>query len=117
MALEPALSFALQVVRAPGPGLVTCHGGGWIASGEAGPDKLPVPWLPTGLQLLSAEGAGEVQTPLRTGSVHLAPGDPVFFRPAKAGEPAEHALEYLLVRGDAVEARVPTYRGEGGCFL
>ncbi len=116
--LEPALCFAAQVVRRPGPGLVTCHGGGFVASGEAGPDKLPLPWLPRGVELLSAEGAGEVQTPLKVPThVDLPLGAPVFFRPAKAGEPAEHFTEYLLVRGDVVEARVPTYRGRGGRFL
>jgi D-serine deaminase-like pyridoxal phosphate-dependent protein len=115
---QPALSFALQVVRQPGPGLVTCHGGGFVASGEASPDKLPIPWLPKGLGLLSAEGAGEVQTPLSVpAGVELPLGAPVFFRPAKAGEPAEHFTEYLLIRGDEVEARVPTYRGAGQRFL
>jgi len=118
VALEPALAFATQVVRRPGPGLVTCHGGGYVASGEAGPDKLPVPWLPPGARLLSAEGAGEVQTPLTVPtSIDLPLGAPVFFRPAKAGEPAEHFTEYLLVRGTSIEARVPTYRGEGARFL
>jgi len=49
--------------------------------------------------------------------VTLALGDPVFFRHAKAGELAEHFHEYLLVRGDAIEERAPTYRGMGRCFL
>jgi D-serine deaminase-like pyridoxal phosphate-dependent protein len=116
--LEPAHWFALQVVRRPAPGLVTCHGGGLIASGEAGPDRLPLPSLPPGCRLLPLEGAGEVQTPLRVPpEPPLALGDPVFFRHAKAGEPAEHFREYLLVRGDRVEARAPTYRGLGRCFL
>jgi D-serine deaminase-like pyridoxal phosphate-dependent protein len=117
LSLEPAACFALQVVRRPGPGLVCCHGGGWIASGEAGPDRLPVPWLPEGLALLPREGAGEVQTPIVTNGTELALGDPIFFRHAKAGELAEHVSEYLLVRGDRLEARVPTYRGLGRAFL
>jgi D-serine deaminase-like pyridoxal phosphate-dependent protein len=118
VALDPALAFALQVVRIPGPGWATCHGGGFIASGEASADKHPLPWLPAGVRLLPAEGAGEVQTPLRIPrNVELGLGDPVFFRPAKAGEPAEHFTEYLLIRGHEIEARVPTYRGEGGRFL
>jgi len=116
--LQPALYFALQVVRRPGPGLVTCHGGGYVASGEAGADRLPLPALPRGLRLLSREGAGEVQTPLRVpDGALLGLGDPVLFRPAKSGELAEHFAEYLLVRGDTIEARVPTYRGLGQCFL
>jgi D-serine deaminase-like pyridoxal phosphate-dependent protein len=117
--LAPACFFACQVVRAPDPGIVTCHGGGYVASGEAGPDRLPVPWLPAGLELLAHEGAGEVQTPLRTtrASVRLAPGDPVFFRHAKAGELAERFNELLLVDGDRIIGRAKTYRGHGLAFL
>jgi D-serine deaminase-like pyridoxal phosphate-dependent protein len=116
--LAPAAYFALQVVRRPAADLVTCHGGGYVASGAAGPDRLPVPALPVGLSLLAMEGAGEVQTPLRVPrDVALAAGDPVLFRHAKAGELAEHFSEYLLVRGDRVEDRATTYRGLGQCFL
>jgi D-serine deaminase-like pyridoxal phosphate-dependent protein len=49
--------------------------------------------------------------------LELALGDPIFFRHAKAGELAEHFNEYLLIRGDRVSARAPTYRGLGRCFL
>lgn len=120
--LEPAAYFALQVVRRPAEGLVTCHGGGYIASGSAGKSRLPIPALPPGLSLLSMEGAGEVQTPLQLGrggplGAHLGLGDPVFFRHAKAGELAEHFAEYILVRGERIEGRAPTYRGMGQCFL
>lgn len=116
--LAPALFYGLQVTRRPAPGLVTCHGGGPVASGEAGPDRLPLPALPPGLRLLPLEGAGEVQTPLRVPAlVELQLGDPVFFRPAKSGELAERFGEYLLVRGDRIEARAPTYRGQGRSFL
>jgi D-serine deaminase-like pyridoxal phosphate-dependent protein len=61
-----------------------------------------------------------VQTPLavpRGVEAELELGDPVFFRHAKAGELAEHFAEYLLVRGSRIEARAPTYRGLGRCFL
>jgi D-serine deaminase-like pyridoxal phosphate-dependent protein len=117
-ASAPAAYFALQVVRRPAAGMVTCHGGGYVASGEMGLDRLPRPALPEGLELLSFEGAGEVQTPLKVPSaVRLELGDPIFFRHAKAGELAEHFNEYLLVRGDRVESRAPTYRGLGHCFL
>jgi D-serine deaminase-like pyridoxal phosphate-dependent protein len=132
LSLRPAAFFALAVVRRPAPHLVTCHGGGYIASGGGGRDRLPLPALPAGLRLRALEGAGEVQTPLelrgvtenasRLGGaqgpdVVLRLGDPVFFRHAKAGELAEHFTEYLLVRGERVEARAPTYRGLGQCFL
>jgi D-serine deaminase-like pyridoxal phosphate-dependent protein len=116
--LVPAAYFALQVVRAPAPGIVTCHGGGYVASGAAGLDRLPRPALPEGLALMPHEGAGEVQTPLRLSrGVDLRLGDPVFFRHAKAGELAEHFNEYLLVRGSRIVDRAPTYRGLGRCFL
>jgi D-serine deaminase-like pyridoxal phosphate-dependent protein len=117
LALRPAALFALQVTRRPGPGLVTCQSGGYVASGAPGPDRLPIPYLPRGLALLGLEGAGEVQTPLAVPEgLTLELGAPVFFRHAKAGELAEHFTAYALLRGDRVEARVPTYRGAGRCF-
>ncbi len=116
VSVAPALYFALQVVRRPSPAVVTCLGGGYVASGAAGKSRLPVPALPEGLSLLEHEGAGEVQTPL-AGRSDLAVGDPVFLRHAKSGELAEHFHEYLLVRGDRVVGRARTYRGMGECFL
>ena len=110
--LRPAAFFALEVTRTPAPGIFTCQGGGFIASGEAGPSRLPRPAEPD-LELLSFEGAGEVQTPLRGAR---KPGDTVLFRHAKAGELCEHFNELLLVRGGRVEARAKTYRGEGHAF-
>ena len=117
LALSPAACFALQVTRRPGPGYVTCQGGGFVASGAAGPDRLPIPYLPAGLRLTGLEGAGEVQTPLLVpAGLTLELGAPVFFRHAKAGELAEHVASYLLLRGDHLEGRAVTYRGAGHCF-
>ncbi|HKA89686.1 MAG TPA: alanine racemase [Haliangiales bacterium] len=116
--VEPALYFALPVARRPAPGIVTCLGGGYVASGGAGPDRLPLPVWPAGARLLPREGAGEVQTPVvLPRGVDVAPGEPVLFRPAKSGELAERFAEYLLVRAGRIEARAPTYRGLGRCFL
>ncbi len=116
--LEPACFFALQVVRSSDGGYATCHGGGYIASGEPGWDKVPCPYLPERLRLVGAEGCGEVQTPLRVPSdCRLSPGSPVLFRHAKAGELAEHFAEYLLVSGGKIVERAATYRGLGQCFL
>lgn len=118
LALEPAIGFALQVTRRPAPGVVTCFGGGWPASGAAGPDRLPLPVWPPGATLLAAEGAGEVQTPVALPrGTELALGDRVLFRPAKSGELAERVSEYHLVRGDRIVGRAPTYRGLGHAFL
>ncbi|MCC6644292.1 MAG: alanine racemase [Polyangiaceae bacterium] len=118
ISFEPALFFALAVARAPRPGVVTCAGGGYVASGAAGPDRLPLPWAPRGLRLLPMEGAGEVQTPVAGDAARaLAPGDPVFFRHAKAGELAERFERYAVARGDVVVDEWPTYRGQGWCLL
>ena len=117
--LKPAGFFALQAVRVSDPGYITCHGGGYVASGEAGADKLPVPYLPEGLSLIGLEGVGEVQTPLtiskNTPQIRL--GDPILFRHAKAGELAERFNEYLLIRDGRIVGHEPTYRGLGRCFL
>ena len=115
---RPAALFALPVVRRPGPGVATALGGGYIASGAAGREKLPLPHLPPGLELDPQEGAGEVQTPLLGPAADaLRAGDVVFLRHAKAGELCERFDEVHLVRGDRVVETVPTYRGEGCTFL
>jgi D-serine deaminase-like pyridoxal phosphate-dependent protein len=117
--LEPAAFFALEVTRQPSAGMVTCLGGGYVASGPPGADKIPLPWRPEGLSLLSNEMCGEVQTPLdaRGCSTPLGVGDPVVFRHAKAGELAERFNRYLLLQGGEIVDTVPTYRGQGRCFF
>lgn len=115
---RPAALFAQPVVRRPGLGVVTVLGGGYPASGPAGTDRLPVPYLPAGLRYDTNEGPGEVQTPLLGPPVDdLLIGDKVWFRHAKAGEMCERFDELHLVDGDRVVATVPTYRGEGRTFL
>ncbi|MFJ8231051.1 amino acid deaminase/aldolase [Streptomyces sp. NPDC094448] len=115
---RPAALFALPVVRRPGVGAVTVLGGGYPASGPAGRDRLPVPYLPEGLRYDAAEGAGEVQTPLLGSPADdLLIGDRVWFRHAKAGELCERFAVLHLIDGDRVVDTVPTYRGEGLTFL
>jgi D-serine deaminase-like pyridoxal phosphate-dependent protein len=118
--LEPAAFFALEIVRRPSATVVTCGGGGYIASGSAGPDKAPLPWLPRDLRLLPMEMAGEVQTPLESKvdprEDPLMLGAPVVFRHAKAGELMERFREVLLLHDGRIVDRVPTYRGLGWCF-
>lgn len=114
----PAAGYAVPVVRHPAPGVVTCLGGGYVASGAVGPDKAPVVWAPAGATLTELEGAGEVQTPiLLPDGVQLALGDPVLLRHAKAGELCERFASLLVFRGDRVVDELPTYRGEGATFL
>ncbi|WP_424706972.1 alanine racemase [Kitasatospora acidiphila] len=115
---RPAALFAQPVVRRPGVGVVTVLGGGYPASGPAGPDRLPEPYLPAGLRYDAQEAAGEVQTPLLGPAADdLLIGDRVWFRHAKAGELCERFAELHLVDGDRLVATVPTYRGEGRTFL
>jgi D-serine deaminase-like pyridoxal phosphate-dependent protein len=114
---RPASYLGLPVVRRPGPGMVTVHGGGIVASGPAGADRLPTPWAPAGLELTGLEGAGEVQTPITGQPADLLEiGDLVWFRPAKSGEPFEHATTVHLLSGSEFVDAVPSYRGCGQAF-
>jgi D-serine deaminase-like pyridoxal phosphate-dependent protein len=116
--LEPAAFFVQPVSRRPRPGIVTALGGGYLASGPGGKDRLPRPYLPEGLRLDPMEGAGEVQTPLIGDAAdRLRVGDKVYFRHAKAGEACERFDRLYLVEGDRISDEVPTYRGEGKTFL
>lgn len=114
----PAAFFVLPVVRKTTSKLATALGGGYIASGAPGRDRLPRPVLPAGLKLDALEAAGEVQTPLLgRAAAGLRVGDQVWFRHAKAGELCERFDEVHLVQGDKIVDTVPTYRGEGKTFL
>ena len=114
----PAAAFALDVVRRPTADIATLLGGGWIASGPPGPDRLPQVVWPEGLRMLAREAAGEVQTPLRGAAARdLAVGDRVWLRHTKAGELSEHLDRFALVDGREVVGELPTYRGEGRVFL
>lgn len=115
---KPAAAYAVEVVRIPKAGIVTCMGGGYTASGTADKDKLSKPYLPSGLKLFPLEGAGEVQTPLRLPAhVELGLGDPVFFRHAKAGELCERFKVLYAVSQGRIVGEYATYRGMGECFL
>jgi D-serine deaminase-like pyridoxal phosphate-dependent protein len=116
--LRPAAMFALPVVRKPGSSVATALGGGYLASGIGDRSRLPKPHLPSGLAFDPMEGAGEVQTPLLgEAAKKLQPGDRVYLRHAKAGELCERFNSLYLVSGAEIVDELPTYRGEGGCFL
>jgi D-serine deaminase-like pyridoxal phosphate-dependent protein len=116
--LRPAAGFAMPVVRKPSRAIATVLGGGYVASGPPGKDRLPEPYLPPGLRLDAFEGAGEVQTPvLGAAAAGLEPGDRVYFRHAKAGELCERFASLYLLEGGRIADEVPTYRGEGKTFL
>ena len=64
------------------------------------------------------EGPGEVQTPVfYTGPEPLELGDPIFMRHGKAGELCERFNTLLLISKGRIVDEVPTYRGEGQCFV
>lgn len=114
----PAAAFALPVVRKATADTATLLGGGWVASGPAGADRLPQLVWPEGLSFVPREMAGEVQSPL-TGDAarRLAPGDRVWLRHTKSGELSEHVNEFALVDNGVVVGSLPSYRGEGKAFL
>lgn len=109
---EPAVAYALGVVRRPAAGISTLFGGGYVASGPAKKSRLPSPTWPSGLRLLGTEGAGEVQTPVRGEAARgLKIGDRVWMRYAKAGEMCERFDVLHAIDGDQL-TELPTYRGE-----
>ncbi|WP_051744403.1 amino acid deaminase/aldolase [Streptomyces yerevanensis] len=115
---RPAAYFVMSVVRRPSDRIATVLGGGWVASGPHGKDRLPTLSWPQGLRMNPMEGAGEVQTPvLGRAAQGLRLGDHVWFRHAKAGELCERVNTLHLVAGGEVVDQVPTYRGEGHAFL
>ncbi|WP_079061756.1 amino acid deaminase/aldolase [Streptomyces griseoruber] len=115
---RPAAFFVMPVVRRPTARIATLLGGGWVASGPVGADRLPTLSRPEGLKLTSLEGAGEVQTPVRGEAAHgLRLGDRVWLRHAKAGELCERVNTLHLVSGSETVGQAPTYRGEGHAFL
>ncbi|CAF2537194.1 unnamed protein product [Rotaria sp. Silwood2] len=99
----PSCYFALPVVRVSDEGKwVTCAGGGYVASGRPGWDKVPLPVFPLGLTLNDSEGPGEVQTPLRIDPTRrdetlkiFEQNRTVYFRHAKAGELAERFMFFF----------------------
>lgn len=117
METEGALAFGLAISRKPEPGVYTMQSGGFIASGT--PSVLSNPtFLDESCDTFPGEGFGEVQTPF-TSPHSFTLGQPVFFRPAKAGEIAEHFKKYYLVdlASREVIAKHKTYRGDGKRFF
>ena len=59
-----------------------------------------------------------MQTPVAgNAAADLSVGDNVYLRHAKAGELCERFRSLHLVSGGEIVDEVPTYRGEGYCFL
>ena len=114
---KSAFTYALPISRYPQENIITCKSGGFMASGEVSQDKAPVPFLPKNMKLIATEGCGEVQTPLKLPSnIKLNFDSPIFFRPAKSGEIAEHFNEYLILKNNLITKKVQTYRGLNKVF-
>jgi hypothetical protein len=117
-ALPPAAVRQLPRFLRPASRPVRASGGTPARTGRGDrAGRLPSPYLPTGLRLDSAEGAGEVQAPLLGPAADsLRIGDRAWLRHAKAGELCERFNELHLIEDDTVVATVPAYRGEGQAF-
>lgn len=116
-AFTPAAGFVLQVTRHPEKNVITCHSGGFVASGALGQDKQPVVVYPNNLSILPDEGFGEVQTPMQAkGKLTVKIGDYVWCRHAKAGELCEHFNELIVYRDGKQVDTFTTYRGDGKAF-
>lgn len=111
--LKASAFFSLQVVRKPEEGWFTCLGGGYVASGEPGWDRIA---QPIEAKLSAFEATGEVQTPIQTAE-NLKIGDSVIFRHSKAGEVMERFNEVVLIENNKVLKNTKTYRGFGKCFI
>lgn len=115
---QPALFYGVELSRHPQKEIWTASGGGYVASGALGNDKIPKPYLPEGINLIKNEAVGEVQTPFTfSGNDKLELGAPVFFRHAKAGELCERFNELVVISEGKIVNQYKTYRGEGKCFL
>ena len=116
--LSPAIFFSLPVTRHPEDNIITCLGGGHVASGSVGVDKVPSPFHPKGLSLITNEMCGEVQTPLKSQKkLSFKIGDQVLFRPAKSGEICERFESIHAIDKNGESREFKTYRGDGKCFF
>ncbi|MEG0473112.1 MAG: alanine racemase [Solibacillus sp.] len=117
LSLTPAVGFALRVTRQFASNIVVCHGGGYVASGAVGKDRLPTFMEADRFEFLPLEGAGEVQTPVvvKKGTVNI--GDTLYLRHAKAGELCERFPVLHAVKDGKYFGSIQTYRGDGQCFL
>src|SRR5699024_3887962 len=96
---KPALAYAIEITRKPTKHIYTCTGGGYIASGAMGIDRLSQVYLPKGAKLTKNEGDGEVQTPVvfnrATPPSHTKP---IIMIHSKSGGLAEHFHSINLIK-------------------
>lgn len=117
LTLTPAAGFALRVTRKFSEDTIICHGGGYIASGAIGHDRLPRFLEPDIYSFTALEGAGEVQTPIHVKNRQHTIGDTIYLRHAKAGELCERFTQLHTTRAGLYTGAITTYRGDEQCFL
>ena len=116
--LRPAAGFALPVVRRSAPGCVTALGGGYVASGAAGEDRLPArraPRRPPPRQVRGRRRGTDAAA--RRGRGAAAGRRPRLHAPREGRRLCQQFDRLHLVAGDEIVAEAPTYRGEGHAFL
>ena len=115
---RPAALFALPVVRKPSPKLATALGGGYPASGAAGRDRLPRPFLPARPEARRAARArARCRRRCSAGGRRAAGRRPRLVPPRQGGRAVRALRRRAPVRGGEIVETVPTYRGEGKTFL
>ena len=116
---QPAALFALPVVRRPGPGVVTVLGGGWVASGPSGRDRLPAPWLPDRPAPRRTRGRRRGADAGARRGCRPAGGRRPRVVPARQGRRALRARRTRCTSSTATRwsGSAETYRGEGKAFL
>lgn len=115
--LQPSVGFALRVTRKFASNIVVCHGGGYVASGAVGQDRLPSFLEKDRFCFTALEGPGEVQTPIIVKKGRVEIGDTIYMRHAKAGELCERFQVLHAIEGGKYVGSIKTYRGDGQCFL
>ena len=80
---EHAAFFVMPVVRKPSRSVATLLGGGWIASGPVGRDRLPVIADPPGLRYVDIEGAGRGADPAARPAGRIIAGRPAGVAPTR----------------------------------
>src|SRR5699024_8567962 len=110
---RPAAGFAIEITRIPEENVYTCFGGGYVASGPYGADKVPEITLPKGAKLIKNEGEVKEQKPVNYKvSQNLSYGDQIFLRLGKAGDLCEHFMRLHRIEDGKLVDTYDRYRGD-----
>lgn len=114
----PAAAVALEIIRKPAPNAFVCCSDGYTSLGRFASTSPFVSHLPEGVRLVCKGRVAGAHIAFESrDNVPLGIGDPVMFRPWSAALLGERFNSlYLLGEGKILD-QVPTYRGEGMCFI